>query len=250
MSRRPGTVSLTLTVARREFGAYFATPLAAVFLVIFLLMAGALTIYLGGFFDRNQADLQSFFQWHPWLYIVLVPALAMRLWAEELRGGTIEILMTLPIGIPAAVAGKFLAAWVFVGLALALTVPLWITVAYLGDPDHGVILAGYVGSFLMAGAYLAVGSFLSALTRNQVIAFVSGVAAAFVLTVSAAPVVLNFFTGWAGPAATRFIAELGFITHFQDLQRGALDMRDIVYFSSVILLFLFATVVALERQRG
>lgn len=236
-------------VMRRELAAYFATPLAMVFLIVFLLVSGAFTFYLGGFFERGQADLQAFFQWHPWLYIVLVPALAMRLWAEESRAGTIEVLLTMPIGVASAVLGKFLAAWLFLGLALTLTTPIWMTVSYLGDPDHGTILAGYIGSFAMAGGYLALAGFLSALTRNQVIAFVAGVCATFIITVSGAPVVTNFFSGWAGPAVTGFISQMSFITHFGEVMRGAIELRAAVYFLSLILLFLFATWLAVERQR-
>ncbi len=244
------TLTAVSAVMRRELASYFATPLAVVFLIVFLLTSGAFTFYLGGFFDRGQSDLYAFFQWHPWLYIVLVPALSMRLWAEEARAGTIELLLTLPIGIGAAVVGKFLAAWLFIGLALVLTLPIWATVAYLGDPDHGTILAGYIGSFAMAGGYLALCGFLSALTRNQVIAFVAGVSAAFVITVSGAPVVLNFFSGWAGSAVTGFIAQMSFLTHFGEVMRGAIEFRAAIYFLSFILLFLFATRIAVERQRS
>ena len=168
-------------VARRELAGYFSTPVAYVFIVIFLAMASALTFYVGAFFERQQASLEAFFSFHPWLYLFLIPAVAMRLWAEERKSGTIELLMTMPMSTTAAVLGKFLAAWLFVAVALALTFPLWITVNILGEPDNGVILAGYLGSLLMAGAFLAIGSCLSAITRNQVVAFILAAAVSFLL---------------------------------------------------------------------
>src|SRR6516165_830819 len=171
-----------ITIFRRELGGYFATPLAYVFIVIFLVMAGILTFFVGDFFERGQADLQPFFTFHPWLYLVLVPAVSMRLWAEERKSGTIELFLTLPIRLSEAVLGKFLAAWIFIGVALALTVPFWLTVRFLGDPDEGVIFASYIGSWLMAGAILAIGACVSATTKNQVIAFVVTAALAFVFT--------------------------------------------------------------------
>jgi ABC-2 type transport system permease protein len=189
----PEMLKTTAVIARREFAAYFATPLAYVFIVIFLVLSGVFTFYLGGFFEGGQANLSAFFNFHPWLYLFLVPAIAMRLWAEERKSGSIELLMTLPITRFEAVTGKFLAAWVFSGIALALTFPMWFTVNYLGNPDNGVILAGYLGSFFMAGGYLAIGSCLSAVTRNQVIAFVVSVAVSFLFTVSGLPIVIDFF---------------------------------------------------------
>src|SRR5436305_2593225 len=185
----------TFAIFRRELRGYFATPLAYLFIVIFLVLAGVLTFFVGNFFDRGQADLQPFFTFHPWLYLVLIPALSMRLWAEERKSGTIELFLTLPISMMAAVLGKFLAAWAFAGIALALTFPFWLTVNYLGTPDNGVILASYIGSFLMAGGFLAIGACLSALTKNQVIAFVVTAAVCFLFTVSGSSVVLGFFQG-------------------------------------------------------
>ncbi|WP_259781488.1 ABC transporter permease subunit [Aestuariispira ectoiniformans] len=238
------------TIFRREMGAYFATPLAYVFIIIFLILAGTLTFFLGSFLDRNQADLTAFFQFHPWLYVVLIPAISMRLWAEEIHSGTIELLLTLPITPFQAVAGKFLAAWLFTAVALILTFPIWLTVNYLGHPDNGVILAGYVGSLLTAGGYLAIGACLSALTKNQVIAFVLSTAACFAVTAAGSPIVLNLFSGWAGQSVLDFIASLSFLTHFQGLIKGVIDLRDVVYFASFILFFLYANTLAVERARG
>ena len=207
-------------IVRRELASYFATPLAYVFIVIFLVLAGALAFFVGNFFDRGQADLQPFFTFHPWLYLVLIPALAMRLWAEERKSGTIELLLTLPISMTEAVIGKFLASWAFAGIALVLTVPFWITVNYLGHPDNGVILASYIASFLMAGAFLAIGACLSALTKNQVIAFVVTAAVCFVFTVSGSPIVLGFIKGWAPEAVLGTVAGFSFLTHFNAIIRG------------------------------
>src|SRR5215510_9156009 len=187
-----------LTIFRRELAGYFATPLAYVFIVIFLVMAGVFTFFVGNFFERGQADLQSFFTFHPWLYIVLIPALAMRLWAEERRSGTIELFLTLPIRMTEAVLGKFLAAWCFAGIALALTFPFWITVNFLGRPDNGVILASYLGSWLMAGALLAIGACVSAMTKNQVIAFVVTAAIALLFSVAGSSMVLGILQVWFG----------------------------------------------------
>jgi ABC-2 type transport system permease protein len=226
------------TIFRRELASYFATPLAYIFIVIFLVMAGILAFFVGNFFERGQADLQAFFTFHPWLYLVLIPALSMRLWAEERKSGTIELFLTLPISMMAAVLGKFLAAWAFAGIALMLTFPFWITVNYLGAPDNGVILASYVGSFLMAGAFLAVGACLSALTKNQVIAFVVTAAICFLFTVSGSPIVLGFLQGWAPPAVLRTVASFSFLTHFNAIVRGVIDLRDVVFFLSVIGAFL------------
>ena len=240
----------TLVIFRRELASYFATPLAYVFIVIFLVLAGAFTFFLGNFFDRGQADLQPFFTFHPWLYLVLIPALAMRLWAEERKSGTIELFLTLPISIGAAVMGKFLASWAFSGIALALTFPFWITVDYLGNPDNGVILASYIGSFLMAGAFLAVGAALSALTKNQVIAFVITAAVCFVFTVSGSAIVLGFLTDWAPEAILTAVSSFSFLSHFSAIVRGVIDLRDAVFFLSVIALFLFANAIFVELKKA
>ena len=237
-------------VFRREFAAYFATPLAFVFIVIFLLAMGSFTFYVGHFYENGVADLSVFFAYHPWLYLFLVPALAMRLWAEERRSGTMELLLTLPVPLSATVIGKFLAAWIFTGLALALTFPIWLTVNYLGDPDNGVILASYVGSFLMAGGYLAIGSYISATTSNQVIAFVVSVLVCFLFTVSGAPLVLDVFRAWAPLVLVNAVASFSFLTHFAAITAGVIDLRDVIYFVSLIALFLTANVVIVESRRG
>jgi ABC-2 type transport system permease protein len=240
----------TLTIFRRELASYFATPLAYVFIVIFLVMAGVLAFFVGNFFDRGQADLQPFFTFHPWLYLVLIPALAMRLWAEERRSGTIELFLTLPISMGAAVLGKFLASWVFAGIALALTFPFWITVNVLGQPDNGVILASYIGSFLMAGAFLSIGAALSALTKSQVIAFVITATVCFLFTVSGSSVVLGFLDTWAPQAVLHGVASFSFLDHFNAIIRGVIDLRDAVFFISVIALFLFANAVIIDLKKA
>jgi ABC-2 type transport system permease protein len=236
-------------VFRREFAAYFATPLAYVFIVIFLFATGSFTFYVGNFFENNIADLSVFFAYHPWLYLFLVPAVGMRLWAEERRSGTMELLLTLPLPLPATVIGKFLAAWAFTGLALALTFPIWLTVNYLGDPDNGVIAASYIGSFLMAGGYLSIGACISATTDNQVIAFVAGVAVCFLFTVSGAPLVLGFFQGWAPLTLVNTISSFSFLTHFSSITAGVIDLRDVIYFFSLIALFLTANVLVVRARR-
>ena len=232
------------TLAKREFSGYFATPVAYVFLVIFLLMTGFFTFMLGmSLFDRNQASLESFFTWHPWLYLFLVPAVAMRLWSEEKRTGTLELLLTLPITAWQAVTAKFLASWAFLVLALALTFPVWITVNILGSPDNGAILCAYIGSALMAGAYLAIGCMTSALTRNQVVSFIlSVVVCLFTILAGFAPVA-NFMAGLFpnSPAVVEFVANLSVITHFEYFQRGVLDFRDLLFFGSIIAFALFVT---------
>jgi ABC-2 type transport system permease protein len=237
-------------IFKREFASYFATPLAFVFIVIFLLLAGVFAFYFGGFYTRGQADLAPFFINHPWLYLFLIPALSMRLWAEERKSGTIELLMTLPITAWQAVAGKYLAAWAFAGVALALTFPIWITVNYLGDPDNGAILAAYIGSFLMAGGLLAIGSCISAATRNQVIAFILTVVICFLFLLSGFPLVLNLFDGWAPRAVVDAIASLSFLTHFNSISKGVIDLRDLLYFGTLIAAWLTATVIVLEMKKA
>jgi ABC-2 type transport system permease protein len=237
-------------IMRRELASYFATPLAYVFILIFLVLANAFTFYLGGFYERGQADLEPFFSFHPWLFLFLIPALSMRLWAEERKSGTIEVLMTQPLTLWEAVLGKYLAAWAFTALALALTFPLWLTVNYLGSPDNGAILAAYLGSLLLAGGFLAIGSCMSALTRNQVVAFILGVAACFLFLLAGFPLVLDVFRSWAPLALVDAIASLSFLTHFESIAKGVIDVRDLLYFAMLIGLFLLATVIALELRKA
>ncbi len=237
-------------IFKREFAAYFSTPLAFVFIIIFLFCTGAFTFYLGNYYEAGQADLQVFFNFHPWLYLFLVPAIAMRLWAEERRVGTIELLLSLPIPLWAAVLGKFLAAWVFCGLALSLTFPMWLTVSYLGDPDHGVILAGYIGSFLLAGGYLAIGACMSAITRNQVIAFVVSVVVCFLFTMSGLPLVLDFVSGWAPQSVVTTVASFSFLTHFDSIVSGVIDLRDLLFFGSLIGLWLYACGIIVDMKKA
>jgi len=242
-------MSPALTVARRELAGYFATPVAYVFIVIFLVLAGALTFTLGNFFARGQADLIPFFTFVPWLFLFLVPALTMRLWAEERRLGTIELLLTLPLPQWQAVLGKFLAAWAFCGIALALTFPLWITVNVLGNPDNGVILAGYAGCLLVAGAFLAVGAAVSALTKNQVIAFVIAVAACFVFTVAGTPVVTEFLSDRL-PVLADIARAISVSDRFGGFTRGVVSARDIVFFGSFMAFFLFVNAVILDHRKA
>ena len=239
-----------VTIFKRELAGYFATPIAYVFLAIFVFLSGIFTFYMGSFFDRGQADLQSFFQFHPWLYLFLIPALAMRLWAEERRGGTIELLLTLPINVSQAVVGKFLAAWVFSAIALVLTFPLWISVNYLGDPDNGVILAAYLGSFLMAGAFLAIGACISSLTRNQVIAFVVTAVVSLGFVLSGYPLVLEFFSAWAPAFLVQAVSSFSFLSHFDAISEGVIELRDVVYFVSLIVFWLFANAVVIDIKKA
>ena len=238
------------TICRRELSGYFGTPIAYVFLAIFVFLSGIFAFYIGDFFGGGQADLQAFFQFHPWLYLFLIPALAMRLWAEERRAGTIELLFTLPVTMVEAVMGKFLAAWMFTAIALALTFPLWITVNYLGDPDNGVILAGYLGSLLMAGAFLAIGSCISALTRNQVIAFVVSGVVCLGFVLSGFPLVLELVDALAPAIVVDAVRSFSFLTHFQAISKGVLQAGDVVYFASLIVFWLFVNAVAIEWRKA
>jgi ABC-2 type transport system permease protein len=238
------------TIFKRELASYFETPVAYVYIVIFLLLAGTFTFYLGDFYERGQADLQPFFTYHPWLYLFLVPAVGMRLWAEERKSGTIEMLLTLPLTMWQAVVGKFLAAWAFIGIALLLTFPIWITVNYLGAPDNGVILASYIGSFLMAGAFLAIGSCLSACTRSQVVAFILTAVVCFVFLLAGFPLVLNFFSAWAPQGVVDAVASLSFLTHFASINRGVIDFRDLVYFLITIAFWLYASAVVIDLKKA
>ena len=240
----------TLTILRRELAGYFTSPLAYVFITIFLMLSGALTFYLGSFFQRGQADLQAFFLFHPWLYLFLIPAVAMRLWAEERKTGTIEFLMTLPISTGQAVAGKFLAAWVFAGIALLLTFPIWVTVNVLGTPDNGVILATYVASWLMAGGFLAIGACLSAVTRNQVIAFVLAAAVCFVFNLAGIELVQNFLRAWTPAFFADAVGSFSFLSNYQAISQGVIDLRHLLFFGSLIGIALLINTLIVDLRKG
>ncbi|ABC31765.1 ABC-type transport system involved in multi-copper enzyme maturation, permease component [Hahella chejuensis KCTC 2396] len=234
-------------VFKRELLSYVSTSLAYLFTVIFLVLSGIFTFYLGHFFERGQADLEAFFNYIPWLFVVLVPALTMRLWAEERSTGTIELLLTLPVQPFVWVLGKFMAAWVYLAGALALTTPFWFTVNYLGDPDNGAILAGYIGSWFMAGGFLALGSMFSAATKNQVIAFILTLVVCFLLVASGFPMVQDFFSAWAPNQVLDLVADLSFFRHFEAISRGVIDLRDVLYFGSIIVLGVWATAHLVKR---
>jgi ABC-2 type transport system permease protein len=237
-------------VMQRELASFFATPVAYVFLIIFLVAAGLLTFYGGDFYERGLADLQPFFAVHPWLYLILAPAIAMPLWAEEQRSGTLELLLSLPISSTQAMLAKFLAAWVFIGIALLLTFPLWITVNYLGHPDNGIILAGYLGSWLMAGAFVAIGICMSAATNSQIVAFLLTTSVCFLLLLAGQPQVLDFFQDAIPPRVLGAVSYLSITRHSEALARGVLDFRDVVYFVASIVGWLTAGVVLLDMKRA
>ena len=241
---------LVWTIAKRELGGYFTSPVAYVFLVIFLLLAGFFTFTAGAFFERGEASLAAFFAWHPWLYLVLVPAVGMRLWSEERRSGTMELLLTMPITTWQAIIGKFLASWLFLALALALTFPVVITVNVLGSPDNGTIVAGYLGSLMLSGAYLAVSCMTSALTRNQVVAFILAVVVCLFLILAGFNPVTDLLVRWASPAFVDTVAAFSVITHFDGFQKGVIDTRDLFFFLSVIGFALFATGVIIRGHRS
>ncbi|HEU4727327.1 MAG TPA: ABC transporter permease [Kofleriaceae bacterium] len=238
------------TIARRELAGYFISPVAYVFLVIFLLLTGFFTFTVGAFFERGEASLISFFVWHPWLYLVLVPAVGMRLWSEERRSGTLELLLTMPVTAWQAILGKFLASWAFLAIALALTFPVVITVNLLGSPDNGIIVAGYLGSVLLAGAYLAISCMTSAMTRNQVVAFILAVVICLFLILCGFNPVTDLLSRWASPAFVDTVAAFSVITHFDGFQKGVIGTRDLFYFLSVIGFALFATGVILRNYRA
>ena len=237
-------------IAKRELGAYFSSPVAYVFIVIFLLLAGFFTLNVGQFFPIGEASLTPFFYWHPWLYLFLVPAVGMRLWSEERRLGTMELLLTMPITTWQAILGKFLASWAFLAIALLLTFPIIITVNYLGDPDNGIVFAGYVGSLLLAGAYLAISSMTSAMTRNQVVSFIVSVVICLFLIIAGYAPVTDLLTNWGSPALVDAIASFSVITHFDPFQKGLIDIRDIVFFLSIIVFALFTTGVIIRAHRA
>lgn len=238
------------TIAKRELTSYFASPVAYVFIVFFLLLCGFFTFMVGRFFQRGEASLIAFFIWHPWLYLFLVPAVGMRTWSEERRLGTIELLLTMPITPWQAIVGKFLASWLFLAIALALTFPLVLTVGYLGSPDYGVIFCGYLGSLLMAGAYLAISCMTSALTRNQVISFILSVVACLFLILAGWPPVTDMLVQWAPNWLVEGVAAFSVMPHFESFQRGVIDSRDLVYFLSVIAFSLFTTGVIIRSHRA
>ncbi len=243
-------MSSLLIIIRREFASYFATPLAAVFLVVFVAVSSGMTFFVSGFFDRAQADLSSFFTWQPWLYLVLMPAVGMRLWAEERRLGTIELLMTLPVQPWKFVLGKWTAAFVFAGLALVLTMPMWVTVNILGSPDNGVILASYIGAWLMAGAFLAISACISALTKNQVLAFIGAVITGFVFVMAGFDLILSAVRPWAPDVIVQVIASMSFIGHFQRITDGVFEGSAIVFFFSLITFALWLNVQILDARKA
>jgi len=237
------------TIAKRELSAYFDSPVAYVFLVIFLLLAGVFTFTFGGFFERGEASLASFFGWLPWLFLFLVPAVGMRLWAEERRGGTIELLLTLPITPWQAILGKFFASWIFLGIALALTFPIWLTVNALGYPDNGVIAGGYIGAMLLAGAYLAVTSMTSAMTRNQVISFIVAVVLCMLLILVGFVPITDLLARYLSTTGVEAVASFGVLTHFDGFQKGVLDSRNVLFFLSIMIFALFVTAVLVRNRR-
>ncbi len=240
----------TKGIIKRELAGYFGSPVAYVFLVIFLVLCGFFTFYVSHFYEQGQADLRAFFEWHPWIFLFLVPAIGMRLWADERRTGTIELILTLPVTLPEVVVGKFIAAWLFIGLGLFLTFPLVLTVSYLGDPDLGAVFCAYVGSFLLAGAYLSVGSMTSSMTRNQVISFILSVIICLFLVLAGWPPVIEILSGWSPQWLINVISGFSFMPHFQSMERGVLDLRDIIYYISVIFFMLFSNGVVLQNRKA
>ncbi|ASP39216.1 ABC transporter permease [Bacterioplanes sanyensis] len=241
---------MSWVICKRELSAYFSTPVAYVFIFMFLALAGMFTFYLGQFYQRGQADLVPFFNFHPWLYLFFMPAVAMGLWSQERQLGTIEMLLTLPVSPAQAVLGKFFAAWLFAGIALLLTFPMWLAVNYLGAPDNGVIVASYLGSWLMAGAFLAIGSCMSVLSRNQIVAFILSVVLCFVFMVSGLSMVLDVVRAWAPLAVVDMVAGLSFLTRFEAMSRGVIDLRDVGYFVWLIAVWLMATVHLLNIKKA
>jgi ABC-2 type transport system permease protein len=240
----------TYIILNRELKGYFRTPLASIFLLVFLALSSGMTFFLGRFFERDQADLTAFFSWHPWLFLVLMPAIGMRLWAEERRSGTIELLITLPVTNTQLVVGKFLASWIFTLIALILTMPIWITVNYLGEPDNHVILISYFGSWLMAGAFLALTSCLSALTKNQVIAFIISSISGFVLIMAGFNLVLSAVRSWSPNWITETISSMSFLSHFSRIQMGVFDLSTLIFFISMIILCLWINVQLVQVKKA
>ena len=240
----------TYIIFDRELKGYFRTPLASIFLLVFLALSSGMAFFLGRFFERDQADLTAFFAWHPWLFLILMPAIGMRLWAEERRSGTIELLITLPVTNMQLVIGKFLASWIFTLIALILTMPIWVTVNYLGDPDNNVILISYIGSWLMAGAFLALTSCLSALTKNQVIAFIISSISGFVLIMAGFNLVLSSVRSWTPTWVTETIGSMSFLSHFSRIQMGVFDLRTLIFFVSMIILCIWINVQLVQIKKA
>ncbi|MBI2438174.1 MAG: ABC transporter permease subunit [Lentisphaerae bacterium] len=240
----------TKAIIKRELASYFESPVAYVFMVVFLMLLGFLTFFVARFYESGQADLRGFFFWHPWVFLMLVPAAAMRLWAEERRSGTIETLLTLPVTATQAILGKFLAAWIFIGLIVALTFPIVLTTVYLGAPDRGAIIGGYIGSLLLSGAYLAVGMLTSALSRNQVISFVLSLVICLFLLLAGWPPVTDLMVHWAPDWLVRGVAAFSFMPHYEAFQKGVLDLRDFAYYLSVMVFMLFGTHLVLENRKA
>jgi len=243
------TVNNIRAIFKREISGYFGSPLAYVFIVIFLLLLGFFTFYVSNFFEAGQADLRGFFEWHPWIFMFLIPAIAMKLWAEERRMGTIELILTFPVTVGEAILGKFLAAWVFIGIGLFLTFPMVITVAYLGEPDLGSTFCSYIGSFLMAGAFLSVGIMTSSLTRSQVISFIVSIVICLFFILAGYPPVTEVLSGWSPVWLLNIVSYLSFLSHYISIERGVLDLRDIVYYLSVIFFMLFMNGMIIQNRR-
>ncbi len=237
-------------ITKRELKNYFTTPMAYIFMMIFVILCGVFTFYVGGFFDRSQADLQSFFVFHPWIYLMLIPAVSMRLWAEERKNGTIELIMTLPISTFTIICGKFLASWAFMAICLFLTFPIWVTVNVLGSPDNGVIIANYGASFLMAGAFLSIGGATSALTKSQITAFALSIITCFLFLLSGMRPFIKFISDWAPDIAVRIISSFSFLTHFNSITRGVIDLRDVLFFVSFIVFWLFANLIIVDFKKS
>lgn len=237
-------------LCKRELSSYFYTPIAYVFIVVFLLLNGIFTFYFGNFFSRGQADLVPFFSFHPWIYLLFIPAITMRLWAEERKSGTIELLFTLPITPLQAISGKFLAAFIFTAFALSLTFPLWLAVNYLGSPDNGVILASYIGSLCMAGGFLAIGACISALTKNQVIAYILTLLVCLMLNLLGFPMVIDLLRAWMPNILVETVRSFSFLTNFDAINRGLLDLRSLIYFATLIMFSLFANTVVIENKKA
>ena len=240
----------TYIIFDRELKGYFRTPLASIFLLVFLSLSSGMTFFLGRFFERDQADLTAFFSWHPWLFLILMPAIGMRLWAEERRSGTIELLITLPVTNTQLVIGKFMASWVFTLIALILSMPIWITVNYLGDPDNNVIFVSYIGSWLMAGAFLALTSCLSTLTKNQVIAFIISSISGFILIMAGFSLILSAVRSWAPVWITETIGSMSFLSHFSRIQMGVFDLNSLIFFLSMIILCLWINIQLVQIKKA